>query len=56
MKIAVGSDHRGFEAKEQIKAIVTQLGHQCIDVGTIHNQPVEYPDPAYHPATVPESV
>ena len=29
MKIAVGSDHRGFEAKQQIKAIITQLGHEC---------------------------
>ena len=47
MKIVVGSDHRGFEAKEQIKAIVTQLGHQCIDVGTNNSNPVDYPDQAY---------
>jgi len=47
MKIVVGSDHRGFEAKEQIKAIVTQLGHECVDVGTKSNDPVDYPDPAY---------
>jgi ribose 5-phosphate isomerase B len=47
MKIAVGSDHRGFEAKQQIKAIATELGHECIDVGTENNNPVDYPDPAY---------
>jgi len=47
MKIAIGSDHRGFEAKEQIKAIVTQLGHEYIDVGTTDNNPVDYPDAAY---------
>ena len=47
MKIVVGSDHRGFEAKEQIKAIITQLGHECIDVGTDTSDPVDYPDPAY---------
>ena len=47
MKIAVGNDHRGFEAKKQIKAIVTQLGHECIDVGTDSSDPVDYPDPAY---------
>jgi ribose 5-phosphate isomerase B len=47
MKIVVGSDHRGFEAKQQIKAIVTQLGHECIDVGTGDNNPVDYPDMAY---------
>jgi len=47
MKIAVGSDHRGFEAKRLIKAIVTQLGHECIDVGTGDSNPVDYPDLAY---------
>jgi ribose 5-phosphate isomerase B len=47
MKIAVGSDHRGFEAKRLIKAIVTQLGHECIDVGTSDSNPVDYPDLAY---------
>ena len=47
MKIVVGSDHRGFEAKEVIKAIVTQLGHECIDVGTDSSDPVDYPDYAY---------
>jgi ribose 5-phosphate isomerase B len=47
MKIVVGSDHRGFEAKKQIKAIVTQLGHECVDVGTDTSDPVDYPDLAY---------
>ena len=47
MKIVVGSDHRGFEAKKQVKAIITQLGHECIDVGTGSSDPVDYPDPAY---------
>jgi len=51
MKIAVGSDHRGFEAKQQIKAIITQLGHECIDVGTTDSNPVDYPDQAYLAAT-----
>jgi len=47
MKIAVGSDHRGFESKEQVKAIITQLGHEYIDVGTGDNNPADYPDLAY---------
>jgi ribose 5-phosphate isomerase B len=47
MKIAVGSDHRGYKVKELIKTIVTQLGHECIDVGTVDNNPVDYPDSAY---------
>ena len=47
MKIVVGSDHRGFETKKQVKAIVTQLGHECIDFGSADSNPVDYPDPAY---------
>ncbi|MEJ2649680.1 MAG: ribose 5-phosphate isomerase B [Sedimentisphaerales bacterium] len=47
MKVAVGCDHRGFETKEQIKAIINELGHECIDFGTNNNEPVDYPDTAY---------
>ena len=51
MKIVIGSDHRGFVAKEQVKAIVTQSGHQYIDVGIKDNNPADYPDIAYMAAT-----
>lgn len=47
MKIAIGNDHRGFEAKQQIKSIITQLGHEVVDVGSNDNNPVDYPDAAY---------
>lgn len=47
MKIAIGSDHRGFDAKQQIKAIAAELGHECVDFGTNDNNPVDYPDLAY---------
>ena len=47
MKIVIGSDHRGYDIKQQIKAIATELGHECIDVGTSDNNPVDYPDLAY---------
>ncbi|MHC4647463.1 MAG: ribose 5-phosphate isomerase B [Planctomycetota bacterium] len=47
MKIAVGSDHRGFEAKEQIKVIIAQLGHEIVDFGTTDSNPIDYPDPAF---------
>ncbi len=47
MKIALGSDHRGYESKEQIKKIVEQLGHTVVDVGTDSTDPVDYPDLAY---------
>jgi len=51
MKIAIASDHRGFEAKQQIKAILTQLGHECIDFGAHDTNPIDYPDTAYLAAT-----
>lgn len=51
MKIAIGSDHRGFEAKQLIMAIVTQMGHECTDFGTNSTNPVDYPDIAYTAAT-----
>ena len=51
MKIAIGSDHRGFEAKQQIMAIAAELGHECTDFGTDDNTPVDYPDLAYLAAT-----
>lgn len=47
MKIAVGSDHRGFKAKELVKTIVSQLGHECIDYGTLDGNPIDYPDTAF---------
>jgi len=47
MKIAVGSDHRGYEAKQVVKAIIAQMGHECIDFGTDGTSPVDYPDLAY---------
>jgi len=51
MKVAIGSDHRGFDAKQQIKAIITQMGHECVDFGTDGTHPVDYPDLAYVVAT-----
>jgi len=51
MKIAIGSDHRGFRAKQQVKAIVAELGHECVDFGTGDNNPIDYPDLAYLAAT-----
>jgi ribose 5-phosphate isomerase B len=47
MKIALGSDHRGYDIKQQIMSIATELGHECIDFGTSDNNPVDYPDLAY---------
>lgn len=51
MKIALANDHRGFAAKEHIKAIVRELGHEFIDFGASDENPVDYPDMAYEAAT-----
>ncbi len=50
MKIAVANDHRGIEAKEQIRAIINQLGHECVDFGKESEGPVDYPDVAFEAA------
>jgi ribose 5-phosphate isomerase B len=47
MKIAIGSDHRGFEAKTRIVSILHQLGHEALDVGTHVRESVDYPDFAF---------
>ncbi len=43
MKIALGSDHAGFEYKERIKALLQSLGHEVRDFGTHSREPVDYP-------------
>ncbi|MFO0974283.1 MAG: ribose 5-phosphate isomerase B [Phycisphaerae bacterium] len=47
MKIAVAADHRGFLAKEKIKSILQESGHEVIDFGTDSSKPCDYPDAAY---------
>src|SRR6266478_3627516 len=43
MKIAIASDHAGFDYKEQIKPLLQKLGHEVRDFGTSSNEPVDYP-------------
>lgn len=44
MKIPIGSDHAGFELKEQIKKMLTHRGYEVDDVGTFTSDAVDYPD------------
>lgn len=44
MRVAVGSDHAGFEMKENLKAHLKEQGHEVTDVGTHDKNPVDYPD------------
>jgi ribose 5-phosphate isomerase B len=43
MKIAIGSDHAGFDYKEKIKALLAGLGHEVKDFGTNNTESVDYP-------------
>jgi ribose 5-phosphate isomerase B len=44
MRLYVGSDHAGFELKEQVREHLEQAGHDVVDVGTHSEQSVDYPD------------
>lgn len=44
MKIAVGSDHGGFEFKQLIIKFLEKIGPDVVDVGCYDTQSVDYPD------------
>jgi ribose 5-phosphate isomerase B len=44
MKIALGTDHAGYEYKEAVKTHLQSLGHEVQDFGTFSNDSVDYPD------------
>jgi len=46
MKIAIGSDHRGFEAKERVKSLLTELGVDVVDHGARTRDSCDYTDMA----------
>lgn len=50
MKIAIGSDHRGFEVKRRVGQLVQQLHHEVLDVGPESRDSVDYPDYAFQVA------
>jgi len=50
MKIAIGSDHRGVEAKRRLVASLQSQGHEVVDVGTQGHDSVDYPDLAFEVA------
>jgi ribose 5-phosphate isomerase B len=44
LKIAIGSDHRGYSLKERIKTLLAGDGHEVVDVGTDSEDSADYPD------------
>ena len=43
MRIAVGSDHAGFELKQRVVPLLRDAGHEVVDVGTDSAESVDYP-------------
>lgn len=44
MRIAIGSDHAGYELKRAVAPLLRDGGHELVDVGTDSEQAVDYPD------------
>ncbi|RUM60269.1 MAG: ribose 5-phosphate isomerase B [Persephonella sp.] len=43
MKVAIGSDHAGFEYKEMIKKHLEEKGFEVLDMGTYSKERTDYP-------------
>lgn len=46
MKIAIGSDHRGYPHKERLKEMLATQGHEFSDCGCSSTESADYPDAA----------
>jgi ribose 5-phosphate isomerase B len=47
MKIAIGSDHRGYDIKTRLITRLQRLGHEVQDMGTSSRESADYPDFAF---------
>ena len=43
-RVAIGSDHGGYEMKEQLKTYLQEWGYAVLDLGTDSTAAVDYPD------------
>ena len=44
MRLVLGSDHAGYELKQELVESLRAMGHEVLDVGTCSTAPVDYPD------------
>lgn len=51
MKIALANDHAGFALKEEVKALLVDMGHEVVDFGTHSEASADLPDFIY-PASI----
>lgn len=52
MKIAIGSDHAGFQTKSEIIEHLQKVGHTIVNYGTNNEESCDYPDYAHQVAKV----
>jgi len=43
-RVAIGSDHGGFELKRRLKELLEELGYEAVDVGAHSTASCDYPD------------
>ena len=43
-KVAIGCDHGGIVLKDAVVSVLTELGAEIVDFGTMSNQSVDYPE------------
>jgi ribose 5-phosphate isomerase B len=55
LPVAIGSDHAGFDYKEQIKNFLSNHNVSFVDLGTLINESVDYPDYAHPVANAVEN-
>jgi ribose 5-phosphate isomerase B len=44
LRVAIGSDHAGFQYKAMLIEVIKELAHEVTDFGTFSEEPVDYPD------------
>lgn len=44
MRVSIGSDHRGFNLKSKIRDLLSESGHEVVDLGTNSTESCDYPD------------
>jgi ribose 5-phosphate isomerase B len=44
MKLVIGSDHAGFQLKNQMGDLLRAMGNEVLDVGAYNENPSDYPD------------
>jgi RpiB/LacA/LacB family sugar-phosphate isomerase len=44
MRLVLGSDHAGYELKQELVEFLRAMGHEVLDVGTCSTASVDYPD------------